>query len=179
MSHTKSPSSSLHGKSAQPPTSKSISWAFGSEITTPSKQASKSTTATSSIVKSPVPAGITLFSNEKPRTIDSPTVIVNPASPAAPPEPPSNSTPVTLNWNPAIDSELEYKISKVDAVTFPISIVSGRQVVPSPLHWPQSSTIASPLHSPVQSNTLPSQSHAPSAIPSPQHTPHSSTSGPP
>ena len=47
-------------------------------------------------------------------------------------------------------------------------------LLPSPLQTPHSSTTASPPHSPAQSSTLPSQSHAPSAIPSPLQTPHSS-----
>ena len=158
LSHTESKSSSTHGRSMHPPVSKSISCALGSEITTFSRQASKSVTSISRTVKSPLPGGIELLSNEKPNTTEPPTVIVNPASSAAPPEPPYNSTPVTSNWNPAIGSELEYKTSKVDTVTEPNSIVSGRQVVPSPLHSPQLSTTASPLQSPAQSNTFSSQS---------------------
>ena len=39
-----------------------------------------------------------------------------------------------------------------------------------------SKSVKAPLHVPHSSNTLPSQSHAPSAIPSPLHTPHSSYS---
>ena len=51
--------------------------------------------------------------------------------------------------------------------------------MPSPLHSPHSSTTASPPHSPAQSNTLPSQSQASSAMPSPLHSPHSSTTASP
>ena len=46
---------------------------------------------------------------------------------------------------------------------------------PEPPQSPHSSSTALPPHVPAQSATLPSQSHAPSAIPSPLHTPHSSS----
>ena len=54
--------------------------------------------------------------------------------------------------------------------------LSTEQLLPSPPHIPQESTVASPPQFPAQSSTLPAQSHAPSAIPSPLHTPHSSYS---
>ena len=139
LSHTESPSSSKHGRSTQPPASKSISCASGLETTTPDKHASKSVTSISRVVRTPEPAGIELFSKEKPKTIDPPIVILNPASSAAPPEPLSKLTPETSNWKPPIGSEVEYRTSKVDSVTVPNSIVSGRQLVPSPKHTPQSS----------------------------------------
>ena len=58
--------------------------------------------------------------------------------------------------------------------------------MPSPPHTPHSSTTAVDPHAlshpdgpaspqPQPKSTLPSQSHAPSAMPSPPHTPHSST----
>ena len=102
----------------------------------------------------PVPAGTTLPSNEKPRTIFvSPEDTSNPASPAAPPDAPSTSTPETANWNPPISDELEYNTSKLESVAAPNEIMLSKQLVSLPPHTPHSSTKASPKQSPEQSTS--------------------------
>ena len=54
-----------------------------------------------STVNTLLPAATVAPLNEKPITVEPPVDTVNPASPAAPPEPPVNVRPVTSNWKPA------------------------------------------------------------------------------
>ena len=107
LSHTKSPSASSHGRSTHSPVSKLRAWPSELDTTNPDKHASKSVTTTSRLVSNPEPAGTTLPSNENPKSNSEPTDTSNPASPAAPPEAPSTSTPEIANWKPAISSEEE------------------------------------------------------------------------
>ena len=120
--------------------------------------------STSSVVKTPLPAGITAPENEKPRTTPAEELTVKPASAATPPEAPTTEAPDTLNWNPAISASLEN-------ITSTVCVAHDE---PSPPQMPQSSTTDEPPQSPAQSATLPAQSHVPSAIPSPLQTPQSS-----
>ena len=65
-----------------------------------------------SVVKTPLPLAIVSPAIEKPITVVPPAVISNPASPAAPPDPPVKANPVTSNWNPAIDHQNHIKFLK-------------------------------------------------------------------
>ena len=130
-------------------------------------------------VNTPLPAGISELVNEKPTTVVPPVDTVNPASPAAPPEAPDNDKPVTSNWKPATGPPKSYVTSKLPEASNAPKPKLASWHASSPLHTPHSSSTAEPPQSPAQSSTLPSQSHAPSAIPSPPHSPHSSTTASP
>ena len=153
-----SPSASSHASSSYTISKQSITSA--SNDSPPASDNTRSTThalsaspSTSRTVNTPLPAGITEPENENPSTVVALVDTVKPLASASPPDAPTTVTPSTLNWNPAISASLLYKIS--------IKCVS--QLVPSPLHSPQSS------YSPTQSSTS-------SQIPSPSASSHASSS---
>ena len=61
---------------------------------------------TTSVVNTPLPAGIVAPVKEKPRTTDELVETVNPEVSAAPPEADKTAGPDTLNWKPAIGTSL-------------------------------------------------------------------------
>ena len=61
---------------------------------------------TSSVTRTPSPAGIDDPVSENPRTVDPPVEMVNPASCAAPPPAPLSVAPSTVNWKPPMASLL-------------------------------------------------------------------------
>ena len=113
---------------------------------------------TSRVNSVPEPAGIDAPSNEKASTTPELELVEiwKPASAAAPPLALTRVAPVTANWKPYKSLSKSYKTSTV----------SVAQDEPSPPHSPQSSTIAEPLQSPLQS-TIPLEQHVPSGIGTP------------
>ena len=73
-------------------------------------QASEASPNTSRVTSKPSP-DIVEPVKLNPITVLLPVDTVNPASPAAPPPAPVTSTPVTLNWKPAIGVSVLNKIS--------------------------------------------------------------------
>ena len=67
--------------------------------------------STSTVVKTPLPAGTTEPEKENPKTVPPPVDTVNPAASASPPE--ALTTPSRPNWKPAISVSLLYSISTV------------------------------------------------------------------
>ena len=130
----------------------------------------------SNTVRTPLPAGTTPPVNEIPSTVVAPTLIVNPASPAAPPLPPVNASPLTSNWKPATSSPKSYKTCKVpEAASNAPSSKLARQDVPSPPHTPHASSSKVEPHVLSQPDGAGSPQPQPksSALP-PLHTPQSS-----
>ena len=84
------------------------------------------------VVKTPLPAGTVPPVNETPRTVVDPTLTVNPASPAAPPDAPSIAKPLTSNWKPATSLPKSYKISKLPEASNAPSDKLARHDEPSP-----------------------------------------------
>ena len=106
----------------------------------------------SNTVRTPLPAGTTPPVNEIPSTVVAPTLIVKPASSAAPPLPPVNASPLTSNWKPATSSPKLYKTCKVpEAASNAPSSKLARQDVPSPPHTPHASSTELPFGTPAQS----------------------------
>ena len=61
----------------------------------------------------PLPGGIGVAVNENARTVVELVDIVNPASPAAPPNALATVSPLTLNWKPKMGVDVLYKIAIV------------------------------------------------------------------
>ena len=132
-------------------------------------------------VRTPLPAGISVFVSEKPTTVDPPTDTVMPAASAAPPEPPVKLKPVKSNWKPATPAPNSYNTSTLPEESNAPNVKEATHVEPSPSQIPHSSSKALPPHSPAQSTStkqLPSQSKF-SAGPLPSQTPHSSSTAEP
>ena len=90
-------------------------------------------------VNTPLPAEISSFVKENPITVAPPVDTVNPASPAAPLEPPVKAKPVTSNWKPATGPPKLYVTSNVpvEASNAPKPKLASQEV-PSPSHTPHS-----------------------------------------